>query len=165
MVRFKNRYLLVELLPFKDEHPQKKIKLDDERNGSELNSFSSSNVSTALRRSIEINFGSLGTALNTLALSVKYCNPNTRLLIIRCARDHEKMIRVALFFLGEWPSGEAKCIWVTRHVAGTMRSVSEAAIRVSRRRLMEIVETDPQKKKQIEEIVAKVEQQINKIEN
>lgn len=128
MVRFKNRYLLVELLPIPDttedlapKKPAKKARLTDlvceetppvlQDDGKSLldmntllNGLSSSNAASYIRQTLEHNFGVHAAAQNSQSFSVKYCNARTGSLIIRAARDSFKTIWATITFLTGLPS-------------------------------------------------------------
>lgn len=129
MVRFKNRYLLVELAPFQSQNtasitqkPAKKARLTDllaEKEPEESTSpsridplndaalfkgLSSSNAASHIRQSIEANFGIHAAALNAQSFSVKYCNTRTGTILVRAARDNIQMVWASLTFLTGLPS-------------------------------------------------------------
>lgn len=120
MVRFKNRYLLVEILAI-DGHGV----LSAPREGT------AAAAATLIRASLASNFGQVGTALTAQALSVKYYNPMTGMGIVRVAREHQCMVWAAMTFTCAAPglSISIKAIWNVVHVAGTIRSAQKAAMK------------------------------------
>ena len=145
MVRFKNRYLLVEV-----------YSLDEESNSfiRALGTLTASTAATYIRASIESNFGIHASATTSQSLSIKYCNPTTRLLLIRTARSDLGMIWASLTFLSGLPGAEneVKCGWKVIRVSGilywfyggecvigTIRSCQKAAIRHSYTRLKHLL--------------------------
>ncbi|KAJ6501888.1 hypothetical protein C8R45DRAFT_1051162 [Mycena sanguinolenta] len=84
MVRFKNRWLLVELIP---ASKAAETCLDGQK------------IWTALKYSIVANFGDVGWGSVGLSLTVKYYSPTTNICIIRVARDHHQIARGALTLL------------------------------------------------------------------
>ncbi|KAF7366773.1 Ribonuclease P/MRP protein subunit POP5 [Mycena sanguinolenta] len=84
MVRFKNRWLLVELIPASNPS---QTHLDGQK------------IWTALRQSILTNFGDVGWGSVGLSLTVKYYSPTTNICIIRVARDHHQIAWGALTLL------------------------------------------------------------------
>lgn len=77
MVRFKNRYPLAEVI-WKDG------RADD--------GLTEAILLGALRESLAINFGDSGVGLALQSLQVKYFNPLTNLLILRCGREQLKEV-------------------------------------------------------------------------
>lgn len=71
MVRFKNRYVLVELI-WKDG------RVDD--------TFSETKLLAVLRDSVAVNFGDYGVGIVSPSLQVKYLNPLTNGAVVRCSR-------------------------------------------------------------------------------
>ena len=77
MVRFKNRYVLVELV-WKDG------RIDASLNETTLLSV--------LRESLAINFGDHELGLSLASLQVKFYNPLTGMCVVRCSRDQYKEV-------------------------------------------------------------------------
>jgi ribonuclease P/MRP protein subunit POP5 len=77
MVRFKNRYLLVEMV------------WKDGRMDTSLNEAA---LLPVLRDSMAVNFGDHGLGMALASLSVKYYNPLTGLCVVRCSRDQFKEV-------------------------------------------------------------------------
>lgn len=126
MVRFKNRYLLVELVPVPVEavkpaaHPAKKARLTDliaEKtklpaehpsinplsHAALFQGLTSANAAAFIRQSLELNFGIYAAAENAQSLSVKYCNAQTGTLIVRSARACIQQVWAAITFLNSLP--------------------------------------------------------------
>lgn len=148
MVRFKNRYLLVELVPMmetasnKPAHPpHKKARLADliadppPTNDSEdktdkadvllnpstvLQGISSVNVASYIRQSIETNFGLYATALQVQSFSVKYCNARTGTILVRSSRDRFQEVWASITFLTGLPPDMPNA---DKHVKCTWRVV------------------------------------------
>ena len=126
MVRFKNRYLLVEVDPC----------FEGAAAGSmPAGSFSPSAIAALLRDSLETNFGITAAAKAQQAFSVKYANAGTRMVILRTARDMLEEVWASLCLLSTLSSGGDRWRWRVVQVAGTIRSCHQAAIRHARRRL------------------------------
>jgi ribonuclease P/MRP protein subunit POP5 len=87
MVRFKNRFLLIH----------------------SYTPFEYSN----LRHAIADNFGDITAAQITSSINLKYNSPATGMAIVRCAREHVRIVQAALFFM-EW-QGQVV------HVSGTIK--------------------------------------------
>jgi ribonuclease P/MRP protein subunit POP5 len=172
MVRFKNRYLLVELIAIPNTS---EMHQDQHDNNTPVSSpdTSSSSIASFLRNAIERDFGVYGSSVNTLALSVKYCNNVTKIAIVRCAREHLSMVHTSMILSTEWPSRvdyksqkmistNVKCIWRVRHVAGTIRSCQQAVINLSRFKLHETHSggVDPATKLKLADLLLETEKQI-----
>ena len=93
MVRFKNRYVLVELI-WKDG------RLDD--------TFSEAKLQAVLRNSMAINFGDYGVGIGSTSLQVKYLNPLTNVAIVRCSRDQLQEVSPVPLLL-EYPHHRTSC--------------------------------------------------------
>ena len=78
MVRFKNRFLLFELI-WKDGRIEE--------------SLTEANIQAVLRESLALNFGDYGLGVCLASQQVKYYNPLTNLCIVRCGRDQYKEVR------------------------------------------------------------------------
>jgi RNase P/RNase MRP subunit POP5 len=122
MVRFKNRYLLVEALSVDPAHG-----LVDYRPSTPP--LTSAILAGQLRSCLGTNFGHLGSALTAQSLSVKYCNATTGIALVRAARDNLEMVWAAVTMMG---------MWRVIHVAGTIKSAQKAAMRKTVRRLKEL---------------------------
>lgn len=119
MVRFKNRYLLVQLnsvdplegiVDYRPAEPHP----------------TASSVASSLRTTISANFGQYGTGVCSQSLSVKYVNGSTGLLIVRAAREHASLVAAALVL-----SGGDRLLFRVVHVAGTIRAAQRAAMRLT----------------------------------
>lgn len=84
MVRFKNRFLLVELI-WKDG------RIDE--------TLTEANIQSVLRESIALNFGDYGLGICLASQQVKYYNPLTNLCIVRCGREQYKGVCERFAFL------------------------------------------------------------------
>ncbi len=110
MVRFKNRYLLLE------------VHWED---GLVDPTLSHQAVLNALRDSISSNFGDFGFACVGKAVEVKYWNKATSLAIVRTTRSHYRMVWAAATFITR--IGNRICAICARHIGG-MRSCSRQGI-------------------------------------
>lgn len=115
MVRFKNRYLLVELSLERNKRPS-----------------SSAHLANIIRESIEYYFGDFGMANTAQSLSIKYYNHVTGIAIVRTGRDHLKMTKHAIENCKLYSSN----ITIV-HVGGTIKSTQLAAIRLNEKRLIQ----------------------------
>lgn len=145
MVRFKNRYFLLELIPFEVEQATEQTKAKDLRYHNSnteaktpltLPSFTSASVSSCIRASLALNYGQFASSSLLQSLSVKYSNSTTNMIILRVPRDFQAQIWASLTFLTDWPAESPvvgfKCTWRTVHCAGTIRSCQKAAISFAR---------------------------------
>lgn len=129
MVRFKNRYLLIEALPVDDHH-----RLTDYA-PSTCPSLTSNNLATHLRTTLTTNFGLLPAALTSHSLSVKYCNAATGTAIVRAPRDLLGWVAASVCLMGAPEGGRGKWIWRVVRVAGTIRGAQKAAMHHATARL------------------------------
>lgn len=153
MVRFKNRYFLLELIPFEVEQTAEHCsRYHSEANSSSeaktltaLPSFTSASVSSCIRNSLALNYGQFASSSLLQSLSVKYSNSATNMVILRVPRDFQTQVWASLTFLTDWPAENAtatagknfKCTWRTVHCAGTIRSCQKAAISYARQSLLQ----------------------------
>ncbi|XP_006458877.1 hypothetical protein AGABI2DRAFT_200739, partial [Agaricus bisporus var. bisporus H97] len=118
MVRFKNRWLLVEFIP--TEIPL------NQPTTSTNNSFDGRKVYLALKQSIITNFGDAGWGAVGLSLTVKYFSPLTNVAIIRVARDQHRIAWGGITLLREVDG--CRVIPFVVHVSGTIKHAQLAAI-------------------------------------
>ncbi|KAJ7879002.1 hypothetical protein B0H14DRAFT_3082963 [Mycena olivaceomarginata] len=115
MVRFKNRWLLVELIPAPNPNPNPSpTRLDGQK------------IWAALRQSILSNFGDVGWGSVGLSITVKYYSPTTNICIIRVARDHHKIAWGALTLMTAVEG--TRYIPNVIHLSGTIKHVQLAAV-------------------------------------
>jgi RNase P/RNase MRP subunit POP5 len=135
MVRFKNRYLLIQLLPFQcpAAGEDKVISLRQKRryieDGAEVVvgveddkavdddsitkplplplSFDTASVVGMLRHELEVNFGIQGSAALSQSLTVKYTNTATGMIILRCPRDHVQRVLSTVAWISHFPQSQA----------------------------------------------------------
>eukprot|EP00698_Gefionella_okellyi_P007007 TRINITY_DN1703_c0_g2_i2.p1 TRINITY_DN1703_c0_g2~~TRINITY_DN1703_c0_g2_i2.p1 ORF type:complete len:105 (-),score=17.56 TRINITY_DN1703_c0_g2_i2:80-394(-) len=81
MVRFKNRYFLLE---FQWEDVARDT------------SLTSSDVYSTVRECVQTNYGDYGVGLMLTSLNVKYVNPLTNLCIVRVARSVLEIVNAVL---------------------------------------------------------------------
>lgn len=127
-MRFKNRYLLIQLIPTVSATAA-------------LPSLSSSSIYRDLRHSLLLNYGEYGYGISSGSLQVKYCNSRTGLLLIRCSRDDWQLVRQAVAMLRELSGVDSKervsVVSNIVHVSGTIRRSQRVAVEWSRRVLLE----------------------------
>ncbi|KAF8813543.1 hypothetical protein BYT27DRAFT_7251069 [Phlegmacium glaucopus] len=94
MVRFKNRWILVEFIPIVQAQSQL-----GRPNPGTTNHLDGKVIWAALKQSVLTNFGDTGWGAVGLSLTVKYYSPATNVCIIRVARDHHNIAWGALTLL------------------------------------------------------------------
>lgn len=112
MVRFKNRYLVCEVL-WEDKKYDPSVKNKD--------------FYDAIRESIGSNFGDWGTGLLMNSLSVKYWNPATNIGIVRCLRDEFRLLWSGITFINHIRGRKVRIKVV--YTAGTVRSCQKQVVR------------------------------------
>ncbi|KAI6037714.1 hypothetical protein EDC04DRAFT_2868643 [Pisolithus marmoratus] len=117
MVRFKNRWFLVEFITFSPE-------------SSRQPSFDNKQIYSALRQSIISNFGDTGWGAVGMSLTIKYFSPTTNICIIRVARDQHKLAWGAITLLTS--VNGIRIIPHVVHVSGTIKHTQLAAIKHNR---------------------------------
>ncbi|KIK03771.1 hypothetical protein K443DRAFT_652008 [Laccaria amethystina LaAM-08-1] len=115
MVRFKNRWLLVEFIPLELEKPKPGTSRLDGKT-----------IWAALKQSIQNNFGDTGWGAVALSLTVKYFSPTTNICIIRVGRDHHQVAWAGLTLLTSITG--FRYIPNVVHLSGTIRHAQLAAI-------------------------------------
>lgn len=158
MVRFKNRYFLIELLPFKIEdgldqkttpryHSSESTTISD-KSSEIIPSFTPASVSTCIRNAVTLNYGQFANSSLLQSLSVKYSNNSTNMVILRVPRDFQEQIWASLTFMTDWPAEnltlpkQFKCTWRSVHCAGTIRSCQKAAVSYARKILIHSLPAD-----------------------
>ncbi|KIK56141.1 hypothetical protein GYMLUDRAFT_76256 [Collybiopsis luxurians FD-317 M1] len=124
MVRFKNRWLLVEFIPTSSDASI--LSIPDPVKSSPQTNFDGKQIYAALKQSILNHYGDVGWGSVGLSLTVKYYSPVTNICIIRVGRDHHKIARGGVTLL-ESIEG-IKCIPHVIHVSGTIKHAQLAAI-------------------------------------
>jgi ribonuclease P/MRP protein subunit POP5 len=144
MVRIKHRYLLLHIL-----YPESTNPSTTKQSTPAYLTFRSPtppHVSpglfiTHLRNSIATHFGDCGLGLTTGSMKVVYLSPATSTIIIRCPRQHYRIVWAALTYINELPgprrgeSGKPCVIQVVR-VSGTIRKSEEELLRRAKRDLV-----------------------------
>jgi ribonuclease P/MRP protein subunit POP5 len=122
MVRFKNRWLLVEFIPATTT------------TASSAQAISGKDVFNALKQSVLVNFGDNGWGEVGGSLAVKYFSPTTHLCIIRVARgEAARTTWAALVLLDRIGNNEgSKVVPHVIHVSGTLKHAQIAAIEWNR---------------------------------
>lgn len=140
MVRIKHRYLLFNIL-YPEEQPRRDAKPSDpsyltfhsptpEHLGPGL-------LIGALRSSIALHFGDVGVGLASPSLKVIYFSPATSTAIVRCPRQHFRIVWAALTYMTTLPGprrGDSMpCVIQVVRVSGTIKKSEEELIRRSKR--------------------------------
>ncbi|KAI0926364.1 hypothetical protein AcV5_008850 [Taiwanofungus camphoratus] len=107
MVRFKNRWLLVEFISCAPPP-------DPPAGSAET---SSRHVWAALKQSVLTHFGDTGWGAVGASLTVKYFSPRTNVCIVRVARDQHRTARAAVTLLAAIDG--RRCVPHVVHVSGT----------------------------------------------
>lgn len=119
MVRFKNRYLVCEVIYTESRR--------------KVSSFSSYDLYLCIRDAVIKAYGDYGIGVLRSSLSVKYWNPATNILLIRARRGLHRMVQAAITFVKTISSQDA--IFSTLHVGGTIRSCYKFLIRYHHQQL------------------------------
>eukprot|EP00128_Syssomonas_multiformis_P000469 Colp12_sorted_trinity150504_noHs@27779 len=117
MVRFKNRYFLIEL--------------DYGQDGVDT-TLSSKDITQALKDMVYSLYGDYGLGCLIGSLSVKYFNVATGLVIVRCARDYHTVVASTISFTTSLK--KRPCALRTVHLGGTIESCQKAALKYSQER-------------------------------
>ncbi|GLB44779.1 putative component of ribonuclease P, a protein complex that generates mature tRNA molecules by cleaving their 5'-ends [Lyophyllum shimeji] len=117
MVRFKNRWLLVELIP---------VGTQPQSTAAPTHHLEGKHIWAAVRQSVLANFGDVGWGAVGLSLNVKYYSPTTNICIIRVARDHHRIAWGAVTLLSAIEG--VRYIPNVVHVSGTIKHAQLAAI-------------------------------------
>ncbi|KAJ3800943.1 hypothetical protein GGU11DRAFT_814433 [Lentinula aff. detonsa] len=120
MVRFKNRWLLVEFLPIPSIPQSGAVAQTIQLN------LDGRQIHSVLKQSILSNYGDIGWGAVALSLSVKYFSPTTNICIIRVGREQHKIVWGALTLLDGLEN--MRLIPHVIHVSGTIKHVQLAAI-------------------------------------
>jgi len=117
MVRFKNRWILVEFLPLPYPNKQSAV-------------LNPKQIYAALKQSVIVNFGNTGWGAVGSSLNVKYFSPATNICIIRVARDPYRIAWGAVTYLSSIDG--QRYIPNVVHVSGTIKHAQLAAIKHNR---------------------------------
>ncbi|KAI0363865.1 hypothetical protein BV20DRAFT_975164 [Pilatotrama ljubarskyi] len=123
MVRFKNRWLLVEFLPVPAPTPGRPTPGTQEE-------ITSKQIWSALKQSVIAHFGDTGWGAVGSSLTIKYFSPRTNLCIIRVARDPHKIAWASVALMTAIDG--RRYIPHVVHVSGTIKQAQLAAIRHNR---------------------------------
>ncbi|KAI0701210.1 hypothetical protein BC835DRAFT_269174 [Cytidiella melzeri] len=121
MVRFKNRWLLVEFLPCPTASSS--VLDTSSRDGPEI---TSKHIWSALKQSVIANFGDTGWGAMSSSLTIKYYSPTTNVCIIRVARDQHCIAWAGVTLMTSVEG--RRFIPNVVHLSGTIKQAQMAAI-------------------------------------
>ncbi|GAB5592651.1 hypothetical protein Unana1_07551 [Umbelopsis nana] len=156
MVRFKNRWVLIEV--------QGEPVLSKNGEGYELCHvpLTAGMLHTALREAILANYGEYGLGCVLSSLNVKYFSSHTNIGILRVARDYHQMLLASLFFLKE--INGSPCYVSVRHVGGTIVKAQRAAIQYDLESLLRRQKQAGNSSLNVDELSRNAQEEIMKIE-
>ncbi|KDO28736.1 hypothetical protein SPRG_19953 [Saprolegnia parasitica CBS 223.65] len=120
MVRFKNRYFIVEVTFGR---------------GKKGPALTARDIYSLVLAAIGSNYGDFGVGTMQAALQVLYYNAITHLAVVRCGRDDATKVHACLTFLTEAQHQDAKFRTVV--VCGSSRTVKDTLLRLSRERIQD----------------------------
>ncbi|NXI74178.1 POP5 protein, partial [Anseranas semipalmata] len=127
MVRFKNRYVLCEVV---SEDPRCRQCIEDRA------------VGLAVKDAIARAHGDYGLACCSVSFTVKYLNAYTGTVLLRCRKDFHRLLCSALPLVRQLESRNQRsaCFLNTLHVGGTIRSCQKFLIQYNRRQLLMLLQ-------------------------
>ncbi|XP_036610378.1 ribonuclease P/MRP protein subunit POP5 [Trichosurus vulpecula] len=130
MVRFKHRYLLCELV---SEDPRCRACLEERV------------LFGVVRDAIARAHGAFGAAACSLALTVKYLNAYTGVVLLRCRKEFHQLLWSALPFITylENKGQRYPCFFNTLHVGGTIRTCQKFLVQYNKRQLLILLQNCP----------------------
>ncbi|XP_040206154.1 ribonuclease P/MRP protein subunit POP5 [Rana temporaria] len=142
-MRFKSRYFLCELV------------LEDPRRRQNL---SQGTVLYNVKEAVARLHGDFGAAAASIALTVKYLNAYTGIILLRCRKDYHQFLWSSLPFITSLENRGQRypCLINTLHVAGTIRSCQKFLIQYNRQQLNRLLKncTTPSEKEAIRKSIA-----------
>ncbi|KAJ9161893.1 Ribonuclease P/MRP protein subunit POP5 [Coniochaeta hoffmannii] len=135
MVRFKERYLLVNILqPQGDasttKKPDKPVPDILIYNRPTTDHVTPQSLLRAIRAQVAMLFGDYGSGAVDRSLQVKYLSLATSTFILRISRAHYRLVWAALTTMDELPARNGKpCTFRVVRVSGTIRKIEEEAVR------------------------------------
>lgn len=142
MVRIKHRYLLVKFLYPENTRSQLQRSDTIAFHAPTPDSFDSLALARLVRRQVAELFGDYGIGMVGKNLVVKYLSPATSTAIIRCPRDHYRLVWAALTMVTELPKprDESKeptkpCVFRVVRVSGTIKKIELEAIRWAKKQI------------------------------
>ena len=98
----------------------------------------SSDIQTTFESMINRLYGDVGVARFLRNLSVISYNSSTQIVILRCLRDDQHLLRTAATFISKLNNNEIECSIQTLHIAGTIRQCKKYLINYSIEQLLDI---------------------------
>ncbi|KAL9622544.1 MAG: hypothetical protein Q9160_003041 [Pyrenula sp. 1 TL-2023] len=149
MVRIKYRYLLVKILYPDDAHTSIPPLKPLASHSPSPDIFDSVALARLIRRQVTELFGDYGIGVVGGNLVVKYLSQATSTAIIRCPRDHYRLVWAALSTVTELPKPKDDagspgkfCVFQVVRVSGTMKKVEEEAIRHAKKLILQARDGD-----------------------
>ncbi|XP_064392176.1 ribonuclease P/MRP protein subunit POP5-like [Halichondria panicea] len=142
MVRYKNRYLLLE------------VKFPSIEDGNKaLKSVTPRSLASLFKDVMAAIHGDYGLACVLHSINVKYLNVLTRVVILRCPRDHHKAVWAAVATITQLE--KTPCAFRLLHLAGTIRSCQRQLVNHNRTQLREMIRSapNPMEKRKLQEKV------------
>lgn len=144
MVRIKHRYLLLNILyPELPATRGQNLTVPESLkfHSPSPNHFNAPFLLSHLRHCISNLFGDCGLGLAAGSLKVVYISPATSTAIIRCPRQHFRVVWAALTFMNELPGSKrgdmnTRCVIQVVRVSGTIRKSEEELVRRARREVV-----------------------------
>ncbi|KAJ8088223.1 RNA-binding protein pop5 [Marasmius tenuissimus] len=133
MVRFKNRWFLVEFLPVNGQANRNdglEVDLTTASSTQKQTHIEGKHIWSAIKQSVISHFGDVGWGSVGLSLTVKYFSPTTHICIVRVARDHHKIAWGAVTMLKSIEG--VRVLPNVIHVSGTIKHAQLAAIEHNR---------------------------------
>lgn len=134
MVRFKNRWLLVEFIPCTTPGPGSTNASSEQTSSAVLGTgdaeLNSKQIWSALKQSVITHFGDTGWGAVGASLNIKYYSPRTNMCIIRVARDHHRIAWASVTLLSSIEGH--KYIPNVVHISGTIKKAQITAIQHNR---------------------------------
>ncbi|KAJ6780823.1 hypothetical protein PWT90_00510 [Aphanocladium album] len=135
MVRIKERYLLVNIIYPPDPSAKQKSGVPSfvVQHQPTVENLTPQLLLKAIRNEIGQLFGDHGLGALGGSLSVKYLSLATSTIILRCHREHYRMLWAALTLMDHVPVKDGRpCVFRVVRVSGTIRKAEEEAIRQAR---------------------------------
>ncbi|KAI5235274.1 ribonuclease P/MRP protein subunit POP5 [Manis pentadactyla] len=144
MVRFKQRYLLCEVV---SDDPRCRLSLEDRVLGN------------LVRDTIVRVHGTFGAAACSIGFAVRYLNAYTGIVLLRCRKEFYQLLWSALPFITylENKGNRYACFLNTIHVGGTIRTCQKFLINYNRRQLLILLQncTDEGEREAIQKSVTR----------
>ncbi|CAB4411944.1 unnamed protein product [Rhizophagus irregularis] len=132
MVRLKNRWLLFEVI-FEDTFHVSSSSSSSPPS-QKLEALSTRDVYSAIKNSVQINFGDYGVGCIAASISVKYFSPFTNIGVLRISRDHYHIVWGAMTFITQIKT--RNCLIRVLHLGGTIKQCQLSAINYDRDQIL-----------------------------